>query len=314
MPNWKVLISDAIEEECKALLRAAGIDFDDRPTISAEELQAEIVNYDALIVRGRTQVTRPVIEAGDRLKIVGRAGVGVDNIDLAAAQSNGISVVNSPTATTDAVAEHTLALLLALVRNIPRADVSMKAGQWAKKDLTGVELGGKTLGIVGFGRIGQGVGARARGFGMRIIAYDPFLDDKTIRANGGEPVSLEDLYRQSDVISLHMPLTPDTKNMLDGEAFAQMKRGVYVVCAARGGIIDETALLSSLESGQAAGAGLDVFAEEPPGLSALVAHPNVVAAPHIGAQTEEAQVRAAQHIAEEIIAGLKGEPLRWKVV
>ena len=314
MADWKVLISDAIEEECKAILKDAGVAFDDRPTISADELVADIGKYDAMIVRGRTKVTREVVEAADKLKIVGRAGVGVDNIDLAAAQAKGITVVNSPTATTDAVAEHTMALLLALVRNIARADATMKAGQWAKKELKGTELGGKTLGIVGFGRIGQGVGRRAAAFGMQVLAYDPLLDAQTIQAGGAAPVSLDALFQQSDVISLHMPLTPETKNMFNGEAFAKMKRGMHLVCAARGGIIDETALLSSLESGQVAGAALDVFSEEPPGLTALVAHPNVVATPHIGAQTEEAQVRAAQHIAEEILAGLRGEPLRWKVV
>jgi D-3-phosphoglycerate dehydrogenase len=313
MTNFKILISDPIEDECKTILQKEA-ELDYRPDISLEELLAAIPNYHALIVRGRTRVTKDIIEAATNLKIVGRAGVGVDNIDLAAAQSKGLTVVNSPTATTDAVAELTIGLLFALVRNLVQADATMKAGQWTKSKLKGRELGGKTLGIVGYGRIGQAVGQRGSALGMHIIAYDPYIKNDEIKKLGAQPLELNDLYRQADVISLHMPLTPDTKNMINGETFAQMKRGVYLVCAARGGIIDETALLSSLESGQVAGAALDVFSEEPPGLTALVAHPHVVATPHIGAQTEEAQVRAAIHIAEEILAGLRDEPLRWKVV
>ncbi|TAK10757.1 MAG: hypothetical protein EPO32_14195 [Anaerolineae bacterium] len=313
MPPWKVLITDSLEDAGKAIL-ADRAEVDDRPGLPAEELLNIISGYDALIVRGRTRVTREVIEAGKNLKLVGRAGVGVDNIDLAAAAAQSVKVVNSPIATTNAVAEHTLALILAMVRQIPRADTLLKAGQWAKKELIGAELSGKTLGLLGLGRIGSSVGRLAAAFGMRVIAFDPPLSPQEVAARGAQPVTLDELYAGSDVISIHSPLTPETRNMVNGEALARMKRGVFIVCAARGGIIDETALLARLESGQVAGAALDVFATEPPGLSALVAHPHVVATPHIAAQTAEAQERAAVDIATEIIAGLKGEPLRWQVV
>jgi D-3-phosphoglycerate dehydrogenase len=223
-------------------------------------------------------------------------------------------VVNAPIATTNAVAEHTLALMLALVRQVARADAAMKAGQWAKADLQGIELGGKTLGLLGVGRIGSRVAELAAAFGMRVLAYDPLLSPEEIRARQAEPADLEQVYAHSDFISLHLPLTPETRGTLDGEALSRMRRGVYLISAARGGIVDETALLARLESGHVAGAALDVYAAEPPGLTALVAHPRVIATPHIAAQTAEAQERAAVDIATEIIAALKGEPLRWRVV
>ncbi|MDH5606990.1 MAG: hypothetical protein OEY93_08890 [Anaerolineae bacterium] len=313
MPNHKVLIADSLAESGKQILLAE-TELDDRAGISPEELLEVIPAYNALIVRGRTKVTREVIEAGKNLAVVGRAGVGVDNIDLAAAQASNVIVVNSPTATTTAVVEHTFALLLSMLRRIPQADATMKTGQWEKKALQGAELYGKTLGIIGMGRIGAQVGQVAAGFGMTILGYDPLIPADTILQRGAEPVSLHDLYARADVISLHLPLNNETRNMIDGEALSAMKRGVYLVCAARGGIIDETALLARLDSGQVAGAALDVFAQEPPGLTALVAHPLVTAAPHIGAQTQEAQERASQHIAEEIIRALKGEKLFWQVV
>lgn len=313
MSDWKILITDGLNEKGQAILNAGG-KAADQTGISPDELIEIIGNYDALIVRGRTKVTEAVFDAAPNLKVVGRSGVGVDNIDLAAAQSNQVTVVNSPTATTIAVAEHTLALMLSLVRLVSRADATMKSGLWEKKKLVGSELNGKVLGIVGMGNIGSGVAQRAAAFGMSILGFDPFLDDAAICQRDAEPVSLNELYTRSDFISLHIPLTPDTRGMINGQAIGTMKRGAYLICAARGGVIDETALLNALESGQIAGAALDVFTKEPPGLTALVAHPNVVATPHIGAQTAEAQVRASVDIAEEVLAMLKGEPLRWKIV
>lgn len=313
MSGWKVLLSDGLQENGQAILsRSARVE--DRSGISAEELAEIIHQYDALIVRGRTKVTRQVIASGSHLKVVGRAGVGVDNIDLAAAQSHQVTVVNSPMATTLAVAEHTMALMLSLVRSISTADTALKSGQWIKKQLEGTELYGKVLGIVGMGRIGSAVGERAATFGMKILGYDPFIQDDEIQARGALPATLTDIYAQSDLITLHLPLSTETRNMIDGQAIGLMKRGVRLVCAARGGIIDETALLAALESGQVAGAALDVFAEEPPGLTALVSHPNVVATPHIGAQTREAQIRAAEDIATEVLNALGNKPLRWKIV
>jgi D-3-phosphoglycerate dehydrogenase len=313
MSDFKILITDGLNEKGQTILKTSA-DAADQTGISADELIATVGDYDALIVRGRTKVTAEVFKAAAKLKVVGRAGVGVDNIDLAAAQSQGVTVVNAPTATTIAVAEHTLALMLSLVRHVARADATMKSGLWEKKKLVGSELHGKTLGIIGMGNIGSGVAQRAAALGMNILGYDPLLDEATISQRGAEPVSLNNMYAQSDFISLHIPLTPDTRGMINGQTIGLMKRGAFLICAARGGVIDETALLNALESGQIAGAALDVFTTEPPGLTALVAHPNVVTTPHVGAQTAEAQVRAAVDIAEEVLAALKDEPLRWKIV
>ncbi len=313
MAQWKILITDKFTENGIDLLSATA-EVEYRPEISQQELLEVIPGFDALIVRGRTKVNADVIAAGSNLKVIGRAGVGVDNIDLASAQTHHATVVNTPTATTVAVAEHTLALMLTLVRSVARSDAAMKSGRWIKKQIVGIELGGKVLGIIGLGNIGSAVSLRAAAFGLRVIAHDPKKTDEFLSKHGAESVMLADLFSRADIISLHVPLGPTTRNMIDGQAFAQMKRGVYLICTARGGILDETALLSALESGQVAGAALDVFAQEPPGLTALVAHPNVVATPHIAAQTEQAQKRAALDIAEEVLAALRGEPLRWRVV
>jgi D-3-phosphoglycerate dehydrogenase len=312
MSSWKVLLTDGLEENGKAILREAA-EVVDHSGISAEELLTIMGEYDALIVRGRTKVTQAVFTAGKKLKVVGRAGVGVDNIDLNAAKEVKVTVVNSPLATTLAVAELTLGMMLALVREIPRADASMKAGKWLKKELEGVELNGKTLGVIGFGRIGAAVAVRAAAFGMKIIAYDPLLPADEIHKRGGEPVSLSDLLARADMITMHIPLTAESRSMLNTEAFGRMKDGVRLVCAARGGVIDEAALLEALNSGKVAGAALDVFAAEPPGLTELVAHPHLIAIPHIGAQTVEAQARAAEDISSETLAALRGDALRWKV-
>jgi len=312
MGNWKILLTDGLEDNGKEILRASA-EVVDQSGISAEDLLKVVGEYEALIVRGRTKVTNAVFEAGKKLKVVGRAGVGVDNIDLEAAKAHHVTVVNSPLATTVAVAELTLSLMLSLVREIPRADASMKSGKWLKKEFEGRELYGKTLGVLGFGRIGSAVAARAKAFEMKVLAYDPVVPAEEIRARGGEPVSLDDLLKQSDMITMHMPLTSESRHLLNREAFSKMKDGVYIVCAARGGVIDEDALLEALNSGKVAGAALDVFATEPPGETELVAHPHVIDTPHVGAQTVEAQTRAAHDIAEEVLNALAGKPLRWKV-
>lgn len=312
MSAWKILLTDGLEENGKGILGASA-EVVDQSGISAEDLLKVVGEYDALIVRGRTKVTEAVFSAGGNLKVVGRAGVGVDNIDLAAAKAHKVTVVNSPLATTVAVAELTLSLMLSIVREIPRADASMKAGKWLKKEFEGRELYGKTLGVIGFGRIGSAVAARAKAFEMKILAYDPLVSAEEIEKRGGEPVSLDELLAAADMITMHMPLTSDSRNLLNAEAFAKMKKGAYVICAARGGVIDEGALLSALNSGQVSGAALDVFATEPPGQTDLVSHPRVIDSPHIGAQTVEAQARAANDIAEEVLKALNGESLRWKV-
>jgi D-3-phosphoglycerate dehydrogenase / 2-oxoglutarate reductase len=312
MPEYTILITDGLGENGQSILRTAAT-LDDRTGISPADLVKAVADYDALIVRGRTRVTPEVFDAARRLKVIGRAGVGVDNIDLAAAKAHNVVVVNAPTSTTSAVAEVAFGLLLAVAREIPRADAAMKAGSWLKKELEGVELNGKTLGIIGYGRIGMEMGKRAAAFGMNVIAYDPLISEDAIKASGGESVSIQELYEWSDFISLHLPYNVQTRDLMGPLAFSQMKDGVRIVCAARGGIIDEVALLNALNSGKVAGAGLDVFATEPPGAVELVKHPKVVCTPHIGAQTAEAQTRAADDIAHEVLAALRGEALRWKV-
>lgn len=312
MTTFKILLTDGLDPAGQSILRDSAA-VDDKSGISADDLLTIIPQYDALIVRGRTKVTASVIDAASRLKVIGRAGVGVDNIDLEAARRRGITVVNAPTSTSLAVAELTFGLLLALAREIPRADAAMKQGKWLKKELEGVELNGKTLGIIGFGRIGMEVGKRAAAFGMNVIAYDPLISEDDIKKRGADPASLQDLYAWSDFISLHMPLTVDTRDMIGRQAFSQMKDGIRIVCAARGGIIDEAALVEALNSGKVSGAALDVFSVEPPGLTEAVSHPRLIATPHVGAQTAEAQSRASEDIAHEVLSALRGESLRWRV-
>jgi D-3-phosphoglycerate dehydrogenase len=313
MSDWKILIADSLDDSGKEILRTQA-EVIDQPGISPDDLLAGIGEIHGLVVRGRTKVTKEVIEAGNKLKVVGRAGVGVDNIDLAAAQSKGVIVINTPTATTNAVAEHTLAMILALLRHVHQADGSMKAGLWHKKQLGGEELDGKTLGIIGLGRIGCKVSQLAQAFGAYVIGYDPLRRPAYFKQFCVESVELSQLFDSADIISIHVPLSPETRGMINDEALSSMRRGVYIVNTARGEVINDTALLARLESGQVAGAALDVYAEEPPGLTALVAHPNVIATPHIAAQTVEAQQRAAEQLAGELLNALNDEPLQWRVV
>ena len=309
----RVLISDAISEfGIEVLRKSERVDL--LPDITHQDLLSKIGAYDALIVRSRTKVTSEVVEAGVRLRVIGRAGVGVDNVDLDACRSQGIIVVNSPMAAGIAVAELTLGLILSLARCIPYADSKMKDGQWPKQEIKGVELHGKVLGLIAVGRIGTEVARRAAALEMRVIAYDPYLSDTEMQARGVEPANLNQVLHQSDYISIHVPLTSETRHMIGEDAFMAMKDGVRLVCAARGGVIDERALLSALEDGKVAGAALDVFEIEPPGESRLVGHPNVIATPHIGAQTREGQLRAGVGVSEEVVAALRKAPLRWRVV
>ncbi len=308
--SWTIGIADAIHESGRRWLEDRGA----RVLVEDAALK-DPAQLDALIVRSRTKVTRDLLSRMPNLKVVGRAGVGVDNIDLEAARARGVIVVNAPQATTEAVAEHTIALLFAVARSIPQADATMKQGRWEKKRFMGIELAGRTLGLIGLGRIGAAVARRARGLGMQVVAYDPYLRPEAIRERGAEPMaSLEDLYARADVVSVHVPLTKETRHLIDQEAFARMKDGVILLCTARGGVVDEEALLQALESGRVYAAGLDVFAQEPPGATPLVTHPRVVATPHIAAQTREAQARVALDIVQEVWAALTGGELRWRVV
>jgi D-3-phosphoglycerate dehydrogenase len=313
MTTWKVLITDGLSDKGIEILQSTA-QVDNKPDVTADDLLKIVHDYDALVVRGRTKVTEAVFDAAQKVKVIGRAGVGVDNIDLTAARSHNVTVVNAPKSTSLAVAELAVGMMFALARMLPKADATMKQGQWIKKQLEGVELNGKTLGIVGMGNIGTALAARAAALGMKVIGYDSLVPAEEIKKRLADPVTLPELYARADFISFHLPLTPESKGMVNGQAFAQMKRGVRIIDAARGGIVDETALLAALETGQVAAAALDVYATEPPGLTALVAHPRVVATPHIGAQTEEAQDRAAEDIATEVLNALQGQPLRWKIV
>lgn len=311
--KWRILLTDGLAPiSDQALLDS--VELVDKKGITAEELLEEIKDFDAAIVRGRTKITDAVLTAAAKLKVVGRMGVGVDNIDLDAARSHNVTVVNAPIATTVSVAELTLGLMLSLVRGIAKADFGMKAGDWLKKELRGTELFQKTLGVIGFGHIGESVARRALAFDMRVVAFDPVRPADEIKAGGAGPVSFEELLKQSDIITMHIPHIKSTHHLLDEKAFSLMKDHVLIICAARGGVIDEKALLAALENGKVAGAALDVYEKEPTGENPLPMHPRVVATPHIGAQTKEAQLRAGFDILSEVVAALEQEPLRWKIV
>ncbi|XP_066348153.1 D-3-phosphoglycerate dehydrogenase 3, chloroplastic-like [Miscanthus floridulus] len=303
-----VLVAEKLGAAGLALLREFA-NVDCSYGLSPEDLRAKISLCDALIVRSGTKVGRDVFEAsGGRLRVVGRAGVGIDNVDLAAATEHGCLVVNAPTANTVAAAEHGIALLTAMSRNIAQADASLKAGQWQRNKYVGVSLVGKTLAILGFGKVGSEVARRAKGLGMHVIAHDPYASADRARAIGVELVSMEEAMTTADFISLHMPLTPATNKMLNDEAFAKMKKGVRIINVARGGVIDEEALVRALDSGIVAQAALDVFTKEPPAPdNKLVLHENVTVTPHLGASTVEAQEGVAIEIAEAVIGALKGE-------
>jgi D-3-phosphoglycerate dehydrogenase len=296
----RVLIADALSGRAAEILRAHGVDADIRPGLPAAELAACIAGYDGLAVRSATRVTAALIGRAERLKVIGRAGIGVDNIDLAAATARGIVVMNTPYGNSITAAEHTIALLFALVRQIPAADRSTQTGKWEKSRFMGVELTGKTLGLIGCGNVGSGVAERALGLRMKVVAYDPFLSaDRAIQL-GVEKVGLAELFARADFVSLHTPLTEATRNLIDSAALAQMKRGVRVVNCARGGLVVEADLARALDSGHVAGAALDVFADEPALKSPLFGRDNVVATPHLGASTTEAQENVALQIAEQM--------------
>jgi len=302
---YRILIADSLDPAGLVKLRESGAEVREVTAEEKPRLPEILADYDALVVRSSTQVTADLMRAGKRLKVVGRAGIGVDNVDVAAATELGILVVNAPTANLVSATEHTWALLLSLARRVPFADTSMKAGKWDRK-ITGLELQDKTIGIIGFGRIGQKVASRARAFDMKVLAFDPFLDANAARRLEVELVSLEDLLRRSDVLTFHTPLTDQTRNLLNRERIATMKKGALVVNVGRGGVVDEAALLEALESGHLGGAALDVFAEEPPKDLTLIQHPKVVATPHLGAQTREAQERISTETAEMLLAALSG--------
>lgn len=303
----KVLVSDPLAEEAiERLKKESDIEVDVKTGMDKEELKKTIKDYAAIIVRSATKVTREVIGNADNLKVIARAGVGLDNIDLDAAKEKGIKVVNTPGGTTISVAELTFGLMLASTRNITRADASLKEKKWEKKKLGGFELYGKTLGIIGLGRIGREVSKRAKGFGMKVVAYDPYVKKEEIPDIDVELVSMDDILKNSDFITLHIPAIPQTRHIISEAEIAKMKDGVVLINAARGGVVDEEAVYNGLTSKKIKCAAFDVFEVEPPLESKLLELDNFIATPHLGASTVEGQIRAGVEAADKVVGILRG--------
>lgn len=303
----RVLVTEEIAEAGLQRLRDAGHEVDVQTGLSPDELVGAIVGADALIIRSATDVTADVLAAADSLKVVGRAGIGLDNVDVDAATAADVLVCNAPFSNAVSAAEHTLALMLAQARNVVPAHRALVDGRWERSEWKGIELDGKTLGIIGLGRIGRLVGERASAFGMQLIAYDPFVSPDSAAEAGAELVDLDTLMSRSDFVTLHLARTPETMNLLNADAFAKSKPGQRIVNVARGGIIDEVALADAIVNGQVGGAAIDVFAIEPLTESPLFAIPEVTVTPHLGASTQEAQLKAGTQIAEQVELALAGE-------
>jgi D-3-phosphoglycerate dehydrogenase len=308
----KVLIADPVSDEGIDIIRPHA-QVDVKTGLKPEELISIIGEYDALVVRSQTQVTAEVIKAGKKLLVIGRAGVGIDNIDVEEATLNGIAVVNAPTGNTISAAEHTIALMLALARHIPQANVVLKSGVWRRSDFMGTEVKNKTLGIIGLGNVGSEVARRARGMEMRLIAHDPFISIEHARNLHVEPVPLEQLLKESDFITLHLPLTAQTKGLIGAKELAMVKPTVHIINTARGGLVDEKALAKAVAEKRIAGAAIDVFPVEPTTESVLFESDSIIVTPHLGASTTEAQAMAARDIAEQIVDIFKGQPARYAV-
>lgn len=312
MAKARVLVSDPLAEEGLVILRAA-VDVDVKTDLKEDELCKIIGDYDALLVRSGTDVNAKVIEAGKKLKFIGRAGVGVDNINVDAATKQGIIVANAPEGNTLAATEHTMAMMQSLARNIPQANASLKKKEWKRSKFMGVELNEKTLGIVGFGRIGREVAKRAQAMDMKCVAYDPFITQERASQLGVEMMTMADLFKVADVITVHTPLIPETTHVINEKSIATMKDGVRIINCARGGIIDEKALYDAVKSGKVAGAALDVFEQEPPTESPLLTLDQVIVTPHLGASTVEAQLNVAVSVAKQCIEVLKGGSAKYVV-
>jgi D-3-phosphoglycerate dehydrogenase len=307
----KVLVSDKLGENGIQMFEACdGITVDVKTGLSPDELKSIIKDYDALVIRSATKVTKDILDAADRLKVVGRAGIGLDNVDIQAATKKGVVVMNTPLGNVVTTAEHAISMMLALTRNIPQGTMSLKEGRWEKKSLQGREVYNKVLGLIGMGKIGSIVADRARGLKMKVIVYDPHVTPDQIQKHGYESVSLQELYKRADYITIHVPKLKETIGLLNKSAFDQMKKGVMVINCARGGIVNEADLYDALKSGQVGGAALDVFETEPPGATPLISLDNVICTPHLGASTKEAQSNVASDVADQIIDYLKNDTIR----
>jgi len=308
----KILVADRLEEDGLRLLKKErGVKVDVRTGLAPEELRKIIGTYDGVIIQSATRLTREILKGARNIKVIGRAGVGVDNVDLEAATKQGIIVMNTPEGNTTATAEHTITLMLALARKIPQAYASLAKGKWRREEFMGTELQGKILGIIGLGRIGREVARRAsQGFGMKVIAYDPFISEESTQTLGVIFYELKKLLKQADFITVHTPLTPETTHLIDRKAFQLMKSGARIINCARGGIIDEKALLQAIRSGKVAGAALDVFEKEPPTGNALLKCPEVIATPHLGAATREAQENVSVAVVKQVIDALRNRAIR----
>ena len=307
-----ILVADPISWEGLEVLGRHG-QVEVRTGLGPDELRAAVQDVDALLVRSETRVTRELLEVAERLRVVARAGAGVDNIDVAAATERGVLVVNAPGGNTVAAAEHTVAMLMAAARHVAPADAALKRGEWARSRFVGVEVRGKVLGVVGLGRVGAEVARRAQGLEMRVLVHDPYVSAEHARRFGLEPAELDDVLQFADFLTVHTPLTEATRGMVGAAALDRMKPTAYLINCARGGVVDETALLAALEAGTLAGAALDVFAVEPAADNPLVRHPRVVATPHLGASTVEAQEAVARQAAEQVVQVLAGRPAQYAV-
>ena len=308
----RILVSDPVASEGLELLRTQG-EVDVKLRLDPKDLLSIIGEYDALVVRSETRVTAEVIESGKRLHVIGRAGVGVDNIDVDAATRAGIAVVNAPTGNTVAAAEHTIAMMLALARNIPQANESLRRGEWTRSAFTGIEVRNRTLGVIGLGKVGSQVAHRAMGLNMRVLGYDPFVSQEHAGLLGIELASLERIFQESDFICLHTPLTESTRGIIGEKAISLMKPTVRILNIARGELIDEDALFKAVDEGRVAGAALDVFIKEPPVGNPLLTNPRIIVTPHLGASTQEAQAEVAREVAEQVIAVLQGRTALYTV-
>jgi len=307
----KVLVADPLGKAGLAILKKdKNIQVDERTGLTPEELKKIVGSYDGIVVRSGTKLTKDILQKATKLRVIGRAGVGVDNVDLETATQRGIIVMNTPEGNTISTAEHTFSMIMALARNIPQAHQSLHDGKWKRHDYVGTELNGKVLGVIGFGRIGREVTKRASAFGMEVIAFDPFISKASIKEHPVEFMDLKSLLKKADFVTVHTPLTPETKHILNRQTFKYCKRGIRVVNCARGGIIDEKALLEAIKSGLVSGAALDVFEKEPPTNNPLLKMSQVITTPHLGAATSEAQEQVAVDVAKQIVDALNGRAIK----